>query len=90
MKVAELEAWAPKAISSISDSPNPSKNMTTTRECAEQLQVWRAFEADIAAPTLRLVIDRTQHVGCRTDIGDSQILIDFGYAVAGLGGLALL
>ena len=47
-------------------------------------QVGRAFQADIAVPALRLFVDRTQHVGGGTDIGDRQMLVDCGDAVVGL------
>ena len=47
-------------------------------------QVGRAFQADIAVSTLRLLIDRTQHVGRGTDIGDRQVLVDRGDAVVRL------
>ena len=47
-------------------------------------QIGRAFQADIAVPALRLFVDRTQHVGGGTDIGDRQMLVDRGDAVVGL------
>ena len=48
-------------------------------------QVGRAFQADIAIPALRLVVDRAQHIGGAVDIGDRQMLVDCGDAVVGLG-----
>ena len=48
-------------------------------------QVGRAFQADIAVPALRLVVDRPQHVGGGADIGDRQMLVDRGDAVVGFG-----
>jgi len=44
-------------------------------------QVGRAFQADITVLASRLVVDRTQHVGSATDIGDRQVLIDVGDTV---------
>ena len=44
-------------------------------------QIGRAFQADIAVPALRAVVDRTQHVGGGTDIGDRKMFVDRGDAV---------
>ena len=46
-------------------------------------QIGRAFQADIAVPALRLLVDRTQQIGGGTDIGDRQMLVDRGDAVVG-------
>src|SRR6185437_11482111 len=47
-------------------------------------QVRRAFQADIAVPTVTLLVDRAQYVGCSTDIGDRQVLVDCGNTVVSL------
>ena len=47
-------------------------------------QVGRAFQADIAVPALRLVVNRTQHIGGGANIGDRQMLVNFRNAVVGL------
>ena len=47
-------------------------------------QIGRAFQADIAVAALRLVVDRAQHIGGGTNIGDRQMLVDLGNAVVGL------
>ena len=48
-------------------------------------QIGRAFQADVAVPTLRLLVDRVQHVSGRTDIGNRQVLVDCRDAVVGYG-----
>ena len=47
-------------------------------------QIGRAFQADIAVAALRLVVNRTQHIGGGANIGNRQMLVDFGNAVVGL------
>ena len=47
-------------------------------------QIGRAFQADITVPALRLVVNRTQHIGGGANIGDRQMLVNRGDAVVGL------
>src|SRR6185437_8941509 len=47
-------------------------------------QIGRALQTDIAVAALRLVVNRTQHIGGGTNIGNRQMLVDFGNAVVGL------
>ena len=47
-------------------------------------EIGRAFQADIAVAALRLVVNWTQHIGGGANIGNRQMLVNFGNAVVGL------
>ena len=86
-------SWRIAGIRPASPAPSPSDRTLHRRPQPQRLgyrrvgivgQIGRAFQTDITVSALRLLVNRTQHIGSGANIGNRQMLVDFGNAVVGL------